>query len=83
MHEGNGGDLEIHGPNAHTLSSEPLKRSGRLLIKRQEVPRSKKINESNQSLVILHLQLHVYVVVTNLFEGSSKALKYGASRIAL
>ena len=33
MHQGYGGNLEIHGPNAHPLAPEGLKRIGSVLIK--------------------------------------------------
>ena len=43
MDEGNGGDLEIHCPNAQTLLAQTLAGSGRLRIEREDVPTGKEV----------------------------------------
>jgi hypothetical protein len=44
MHEGNGGNLEIHCANANALLPQTSERIGRLSIKQEHLPSRKEVN---------------------------------------
>ena len=58
MREGNGGDLQVRGPDANTIVAKPFELICGRIIKRQHAPPVEEIGQPPKTLVIRDLTAH-------------------------